>query len=107
MQFTPGDWKFLMVLEGSNHVFEVRINDLESQDVPKYGARASVGLLVVGVRRGAEVLTLSGLVVAIDLAVDRIPFRHWDVYRRRKQPLTTATYAQPSAPQPSSALAVG
>lgn len=37
MQFTPGDWKFMMILEGSNHAFEVRINDLESADVPKYG----------------------------------------------------------------------
>ncbi|KAF1335507.1 hypothetical protein FI667_g1156, partial [Globisporangium splendens] len=67
--FTAGDWRFMMILDGSNHVFEVRINDLESADVPKY-----------------------------DLAVERIPFRHWDVYRRRKQPISTASsYAQPNA----------
>lgn len=43
MQFTPGDWKFMMILEGSNHAFEVRINDLESADVPKYGTGALLG----------------------------------------------------------------
>lgn len=46
-QFTPGDWKFLMILEGSNHVFEVRINDLESAEVPKYGATPLATVLVL------------------------------------------------------------
>lgn len=40
-----------MVLEGSNHAFEVRINDLESEEVPKYGA----SLFVLGVRIGCHV----------------------------------------------------
>lgn len=26
-----------MILDGSNHVFEVRINDVETMDTPKYG----------------------------------------------------------------------
>ncbi|KAG7400287.1 hypothetical protein PHYBOEH_006424 [Phytophthora boehmeriae] len=64
-----GDWSYSMVLEGLNVVMEVRINDMESGDVPKY-----------------------------DFVIDRIPFRRWDVYRRKKHAITTATYAQPNAP---------
>lgn len=52
---TPGDWSFTMFLDGTKYAIEVRINDMETADVPKY-----------------------------DLAIDRIPFRRWDVYRRRK-----------------------
>ncbi|GLD91637.1 hypothetical protein PINS_up000170 [Pythium insidiosum] len=52
---TPGDWSFVMILDGTNNVIEVRINDLESAEVPKY-----------------------------DLVIDRIPFRRWDVFRRSK-----------------------
>lgn len=37
--------------------------------------------------------------VCLDLAVERIPYRHWDVYRRRKQPITTGTYAMPNTQQ--------
>ncbi|KAL4125334.1 hypothetical protein PRIC2_008919 [Phytophthora ramorum] len=66
---TLGDWSFSMVLDGLNVVMEVRINDMESADVPKY-----------------------------DFVIDRIPFRRWDVYRRKKHGITTATYAQPNAP---------
>lgn len=36
-QATPGDWHYTMVLDGLNTVFEVRINDIESLDIPKYG----------------------------------------------------------------------
>lgn len=63
-----GDWSFSMILDGLNVVMEVRINDMESADVPKY-----------------------------DFVIDRIPFRRWDVYRRKKHAITTATYAQPNA----------
>ncbi|KAG7393595.1 hypothetical protein PHYPSEUDO_007432 [Phytophthora pseudosyringae] len=66
---TMGDWSFSMILDGLNVVMEVRINDMESADVPKY-----------------------------DFVIDRIPFRRWDVYRRKKHTITTATYAQPNAP---------
>ncbi|ETI37672.1 hypothetical protein, variant 2 [Phytophthora nicotianae] len=66
---TLGDWNFSMILDGLNMVMEVRINDMESAEVPKY-----------------------------DFVIDRIPFRRWDVYRRKKHAITTATYAQPSAP---------
>ncbi|KAF1784086.1 hypothetical protein GQ600_22434 [Phytophthora cactorum] len=66
---TLGDWNFSMILDGLNVVMEVRINDMESADVPKY-----------------------------DFVIDRIPFRRWDVHRRKKHAITTATYAQPSAP---------
>ncbi|POM62774.1 hypothetical protein PHPALM_28021 [Phytophthora palmivora] len=65
---TMGDWNFTMILDGLNLVMEVRINDVESADVPKY-----------------------------DFVIDRIPFRRWDVYRRKKHAITTATYAQPNA----------
>ncbi|RLN49437.1 hypothetical protein BBJ29_000110 [Phytophthora kernoviae] len=63
-----GDWNFSMILEGLNVVMEVRINDMESGEVPKY-----------------------------DFVIDRIPFRRWDVYRRKKHAITTATYTQPNA----------
>ncbi|KAE9037926.1 hypothetical protein PR002_g6296 [Phytophthora rubi] len=66
---TLGDWSFSMILDGLNVVMEVRINDMESADVPKY-----------------------------DFVIDRVPFRRWDVYRRKKHAITTATYAQPNAP---------
>ncbi|KAG1703064.1 hypothetical protein DVH05_007977 [Phytophthora capsici] len=66
---TMGDWNFSMILDGLNVVMEVRINDMESVEVPKY-----------------------------DFVIDRIPFRRWDVYRRKKHAITTATYAQPNAP---------
>ncbi|KAF4139443.1 hypothetical protein GN958_ATG11344 [Phytophthora infestans] len=66
---TLGDWSFSMILDGLNVVMEVRINDMESVDVPKY-----------------------------DFVIDRIPFRRWDVYRRKKHATTTSTYAQPNAP---------
>ncbi|KAJ8576247.1 hypothetical protein ON010_g2964 [Phytophthora cinnamomi] len=66
---TLGDWGFSMILDGLNVVMEVRINDMESADVPKY-----------------------------DFVIDRVPFRRWDVYRRKKHAITTATYAQPNAP---------
>jgi hypothetical protein len=33
-----------------------------------------------------------------DFVIDRIPFRRWDVYRRKKHAVTTATYMQPNAP---------
>lgn len=38
LQATMGDWSFSMILDGLNVVMEVRINDMESADVPKYGA---------------------------------------------------------------------
>ncbi|KAK1948267.1 SAM50-like protein SPAC17C9.06 [Phytophthora citrophthora] len=66
---TMGDWNFTMILDGLNVVMEVRINDMESVEVPKY-----------------------------DFVIDRIPFRRWDVYRRKKHAITAATYAQPNAP---------
>ncbi|OWZ24865.1 hypothetical protein PHMEG_00048 [Phytophthora megakarya] len=65
---TMGDWSFTMILDGLNLVMEVRINDVEAADVPKY-----------------------------DFVIDRIPFRRWDVYRRKKHAITTATYGQPNA----------
>jgi hypothetical protein len=39
-----GDWSFSMILDGLNVVMEVRINDMESADVPKYGAAGDVEL---------------------------------------------------------------
>ncbi|CEG49172.1 uncharacterized protein PHALS_06950 [Plasmopara halstedii] len=66
---TLGDWNFTMILDGLNMIMEVRINDVESAEVPKY-----------------------------DFAIDRVPYRRWDVYRRKKHAITTATYAQPNAP---------
>lgn len=58
-----------MILDGLNMVMEVRINDVESAEIPKY-----------------------------DFIIDRIPYRRWDVYRRKKHAITTATYCQPNAP---------
>lgn len=62
----PGDWCFMMVLDGTNNVIEVRINDTETDEVPKY-----------------------------DLVIDRIPFRKWDVFRRRKAPAGSTSYGAP------------
>ncbi|KAJ0400156.1 hypothetical protein P43SY_007175 [Pythium insidiosum] len=42
---TPGDWSFVMILDGTNNVIEVRINDLESADVPKYVSVSAQQLL--------------------------------------------------------------
>ncbi|RQM18303.1 hypothetical protein DD237_000069 [Peronospora effusa] len=83
-----GDWNCTMILDELNLVMEVRINDMESAEVPKY-----------------------------DFVIDKVPFRRWDVFRRKKYTNTTATCAQlsvssgnaygthrwgPSGPTPSS-----
>ncbi|DBA01291.1 TPA: hypothetical protein N0F65_001796 [Lagenidium giganteum] len=73
---TPGDWSFVMVLDGSNNVIEVRINDVETEEVPKY-----------------------------DLVIDRVPFRRWDVFRRRKGPITPSPYGYPQSHAPTSGFA--
>ncbi|CAI5745300.1 unnamed protein product [Peronospora destructor] len=65
---TLGDWSCTMILDELNLVMEVRINDMESADVPKY-----------------------------DFVSDKVPFRRWDVFRRKKYTNATATYAQPNA----------
>uniref|UniRef100_A0AAV1T616 Uncharacterized protein n=1 Tax=Peronospora matthiolae TaxID=2874970 RepID=A0AAV1T616_9STRA len=63
-----GNWCFTMILDGLRMAMEVRISEVESADVPKY-----------------------------DFVVNRIPFRRWDVYRRKKHALATAPYAQPNS----------
>ncbi|KAI9907289.1 hypothetical protein PsorP6_004287 [Peronosclerospora sorghi] len=60
-----GDWSFTMILDGLKLVMEVRINEKESDDIPKY-----------------------------DFLIDRVPFRRWDVYRRKKH---TIAYAHSNA----------
>ncbi|OQS04789.1 hypothetical protein THRCLA_03000 [Thraustotheca clavata] len=52
---TPGDWSVILLLESTNSAMEVRINDIESGDIPKY-----------------------------DFLIDRVPYRRMDVYRRTK-----------------------
>ncbi|CCI39272.1 unnamed protein product [Albugo candida] len=61
-----------MYLENTNYSLEVRINDTGGEEVPKY-----------------------------DLIINRIPYRHWDVYRRRKLAPASSVYEpiyKPSAP---------
>ncbi|EQC29650.1 hypothetical protein SDRG_12654 [Saprolegnia diclina VS20] len=51
----PGDWSVVLLLESSSSAMEVRINDIEAGDIPKY-----------------------------DFLIDRVPYRRMDVYRRSK-----------------------
>lgn len=39
--------------------------------------------------------------VCQDFVIDRVPFRRWDVYRRKKHAVTMATYSHPNAPSGS------
>ncbi|CAH0477370.1 unnamed protein product [Peronospora belbahrii] len=66
---TLGDWSFFIILDGLNLVMEIRINEVESADNPKY-----------------------------DLFMNKVPYRRWDVLRRKKHVHVTATYTHPNAP---------
>nr|CCA20721.1 conserved hypothetical protein [Albugo laibachii Nc14] len=77
---TMSDWSHKMYLEHTDYSLEVRINDTGGEEVPKY-----------------------------DLVINRIPYRHWDVHRRRKLLPSSGGYepiykpsAQPVAPAPVS-----
>ncbi|CAK4080742.1 unnamed protein product [Aphanomyces euteiches] len=58
---TPGDWTLVLMLEGTNTAIEVRINEYETAEIPKY-----------------------------DLLIDRVPYRKMDVYRRNNKKLVNA-----------------
>ncbi|ETV82893.1 hypothetical protein H257_04668 [Aphanomyces astaci] len=70
---SPGDWSIILMLEHRNTAIEVRINEFESPDMPRY-----------------------------DLLIDRAPFRKMDVYRRNNKKLVGANGSQGNAYQPAS-----
>ncbi|ETW10382.1 hypothetical protein H310_00700 [Aphanomyces invadans] len=53
---SPGDWSIILMLEHRNSAIEVRINEFESPDMPRY-----------------------------DMLIDRVPYRKMDVFRRNNK----------------------